>query len=183
MIETTLIKSCINNDRRMQNQLYKDYYVKMLSVCRRYTKDLDTAKELNQQAFIKIFTNLHMFNGGSLGGWIHRIVVNNALDSVRRKKVEFTPVTDDVINNAIADTTEYVEIGLNRADVLSAMNQLSPAYRNIFNMYIIQEMKHKEIAERLGISLGASKSNLHKAKRNIRKIMNYDYNSHLLSER
>tara|TARA_R110000751_G_scaffold172602_1_gene278977 strand:- start:183 stop:707 length:525 start_codon:yes stop_codon:yes gene_type:complete len=174
MKETTLITGCINNNRRMQNQVYKDYYGKMLSVCHRYTKDLDTAKELNQQAFIKIFANLDMFNGGSLGGWIHRIVVNNALDSVRRKKVEFTPVTDYLINNAIADTTEYTEISLNRLDVLGAMDQLSPAYRKIFNMYIMQEMSHKEIAERLGISVGTSKSNLHKAKRNIRKIMNYD---------
>ena len=160
--------------RRIQNKIYTDHHAKMLSVCRRYTKDLDTAQELLQEAFIKVFINLDKFNGGSLEGWIRRIVVNNAIDSVRKKKVEFAPVNDYMINNATADHTEYKEIGLSRSDVIKAMEHLSPAYCKIFNMYIMEENTHKEIAEELGISIGTSKSNLWKAKRKIRKILSYD---------
>lgn len=176
----SLVDGCLRNDRRSQQHVYEAYYGKMLSVCLRYNKDLDTAKELLQEAFIKVFANIDRYkHNGSFEGWIRRIVVNNAIDAFRRKKNDFiVPENDYVINNFSENPVDFDEEDeevLKPKDVLSAMEQLSPAYKMVFNMYIMEEMPHKEIAYQLGISVGTSKSNLAKARANIRKILRNQY--------
>lgn len=144
---------------------------------------MDSAKDLLQEAFIKVFKNIDRYkHDGSFEGWVRRIVVNNAIDAFRRKKHDLVvPENDYMITNASVDPVEFEEDDdqvLNPKDVIAAMEHLSPAYRMVFNLYIMEDYQHKEIAEQLGISVGTSKSNLAKAKANMRKILRnqYSYN-------
>lgn len=173
-----LARSCAHGDRKSQERLYKLFYGRMLPICMRYTKDMDLAKDLLQESFIKIFSKIKTYDGaGSLEGWIRRIVVNNAIDQFRKKKKEFGYMEsiDDVED--IQEEEEEKEFDFKPSQIIEAMHKLTPVYRAVFNMYVFEEMTHKEIAERLEISVGTSKSNLSKAKRNLKNILlrNYRY--------
>ncbi|MFK7756148.1 MAG: RNA polymerase sigma factor [Flavobacteriales bacterium] len=170
-----LAKACAHGDRKAQERLYKLFYGRMLPICMRYTKDMDLAKDLLQESFIKIFNKIKMYDGaGSLEGWIRRIVVNNAIDQFRKKKKGFGYMEsiDDVED---IQEEEEGEFEFKASQIIEAMQELTPVYRAVFNMYIFEEMTHKEIAERLDISVGTSKSNLSKAKRNLKNILLRDY--------
>jgi RNA polymerase sigma-70 factor (ECF subfamily) len=172
-----LIDGCIRNDRRSQQRVYEMFYGKMLSVCMRYTNDLDQGKELVQEGFIKLFGNLHKYkNDGSFEGWVRRIFVNNAIDSFRRKKhQDFVPDDDYQVMNLADEKDEHAfldeEEEITPKDVIAAMQQLSPAYQMVFNLYVMENYSHQEIADQLGISIGTSKSNLAKARMNMKKLL------------
>ncbi len=172
-----LINGCLHNNRKFQEQLFKLYYGKMLVVSMQYTKDRDTAQEIVQDSFIKIFEKLNLFdNKGSLEGWIRRIVVNTAIDRIRKsKKDPFLIDNDnDYMLGGINPMEELEDLRLSEEKseiILEAIQQLSPAYRTVFNLYVIEDFTHKEIAEKLGISEGTSKSNLSKARVNIHKLI------------
>ena len=172
-----LINGCLQNNRKFQEQLFKLYYGKMLVVSMQYTKDRDTAQEIVQDSFIKIFEKLNLFdNKGSLEGWIRRIVVNTAIDRIRKSKKD--PFLVDNDNDYMLGGTNPMEeledlrLSEEKSEIiLEAIQQLSPAYRTVFNLYVIEDFTHKEIAEKLGISEGTSKSNLSKARVNIHKLI------------
>jgi RNA polymerase sigma-70 factor (ECF subfamily) len=172
-----LIEGCLQNNRKFQEQLFKLYYGKMLAVCMQYTNDKDTAQEIVQDSFIKIFEKLNLFdNKGSLEGWIRRIVVNTAIDRIRKsKKDPFLIDNDNDYKLGGIDPMEELDnlkLSEEKSEIiLEAIQQLSPAYRTVFNLYVIEELSHKEIAEKLGISEGTSKSNLSKARVNIHKLI------------
>ena len=172
-----LINGCLQNNRKFQEQLFKLYYGKMLVVSMQYTKDRDTAQEIVQDSFIKIFEKLNLFdNKGSLEGWIRRIVINTAIDRIRKsKKDPFLIDNDnDYMLGGINPMEELEDLRLSEEKseiILEAIQQLSPAYRTVFNLYVIEDFTHKEIAEKLGISEGTSKSNLSKARVNIHKLI------------
>lgn len=171
------ITGCLRNDRKSQEQLFKLYYGKMLGVCMRYTNDRDTAQEIVQDSFIKVFEKLSLFDhSGSFEGWIRRIVVNTAIDSIRKSKKD--PFLTDNDNDfklggidPMAESEELHLTDLKAEIIMEAIQQLSPSYRTVFNLYVIDNYSHKEIAETLGISEGTSKSNLSKARYNIQKIV------------
>lgn len=171
------ITGCLRNDRKSQEQLFKLYYGKMLSVSMRYTNDRDTAQEIVQDSFIKVFDKLSLFDhSGSFEGWIRRIVVNTAIDSIRKSKKD--PFLTDNDNDfklggidPMAESDELQLTDLKAEIIMEAIQQLSPSYRTVFNLYVIDNYSHKEIAETLGISEGTSKSNLSKARYNIQKIV------------
>ena len=174
---TKLISGCLNNDRRSQEELFKLYYGRMLSVCMRYTNDRDSAEEVLQQGFIKIFEKLKAFNyKGSFEGWMRRIISNTAIDSIREaKRNPILTDNDDDFKLGAEDPMvlreEFESIGLKAEIALEAINKLSPAYKAVFNLYVLEEYTHKEIAEILGVSEGTSKSNLSKAKLNLQRIL------------
>jgi RNA polymerase sigma-70 factor (ECF subfamily) len=171
-----VINGCMKGDRKCQQIIYEKFYGKMLAVCMRYSKSREEARDILQDGFIKVFTNIKKYGStGSFEGWLRRIMINTAIDNIRRSKHllqstvpdDITDTSDEVNdeeeNNKFADITSE--------QIMEAIQQLSPAYRTVFNMYVIDGYSHKEIAQRLGISEGASKSNLAKAKRNLRKIL------------
>lgn len=166
-----IVKGCVKGDRESQKLLYQSYYSKMMSVCYRYTKDADEAKDILHDGFIKIFNSLHKFKfDGSLEGWMRRLVVNTAIDNYRRNKKMYsmteTGMTEDQIDLSVeADVFST----FNAKVIMEAVQSLSPAYRTVFNLYAIEGYSHKEIAEKLGVSVGTSKSNLAKAKVNLRQ--------------
>lgn len=172
-----IISGCLENDRRSQEELFKLYYGKMLGVCMRYSTDRDSAEEVLQEGFIKIFDKLDAFDyKGSFEGWMRRIMANTAIDSIRRNKKN--PVLSDNDEDfklggedPIVEKEEVEFVGLKAEIAMEAVNQLSPAYKSVFNLYVMEEYTHKEIAEILGISEGTSKSNLSKAKFNLQKIL------------
>lgn len=172
-----IINGCLENKRRSQEELFKLYYGKMISVCMRYTLDRDTAEEVLQEGFIKIFEKLEAFDyKGSFEGWIRRIMCNTAIDNIRKnkRKPKLTDNENDFkigSENPIIEAEELEFIEMKAEIALEAINKLSPAYKTVFNLYVMEEYTHKEISHILGISEGTSKSNLSKAKMNLKQIL------------
>ncbi len=172
-----IIEGCLRNDRRSQEELFKLFYGKMLPVCMRYMPDRDTAQEVLQEGFIKVFEKLGAFDfKGSFEGWIRRIIANTAIDAIRKsKKDPYLTDNDNDFKLGASDPMverEEVEFTDLKAEIaMEAIQKLSPAYRTVFNLFVLEDYSHKEIAELLGISEGTSKSNLAKAKMNLQKIV------------
>jgi RNA polymerase sigma-70 factor (ECF subfamily) len=173
-----LITGSVRNHRKSQETLYKMFYGKMMVVCRRYTKNEDQAKDILQDAFIKIFRNLEKFSfEGSFEGWVRRIVVNTAIDFIRKSKNDYLLMNENQSLESFEenllehDQEEEYRIPLNVKDVIKGMEELSPAYRTVFNLYVFESYSHQEIADALDISVGTSKSNLAKARANLKKIL------------
>lgn len=174
-----IIDGCLAGERKAQEQLYERFYGKMLAVCLRYTKNHDQAKDILQDGFIKVFHSLEQFQrDGSFEGWIRRIMVNTAIDYFRRSRHSHLLLGENQDIEAFEDITAEeepaataLEGNLKPADVINAMQKLTPAYRTVFNLYVFEDMTHKQIAETLGINIGTSKSNLAKAKARLRQIL------------
>ncbi|MDF2436043.1 MAG: polymerase, sigma-24 subunit, subfamily [Bacteroidota bacterium] len=174
MNEHEIIKGCLKNDRASQKALYEQYYSKMLGVCLRYAKDKDEAKDILHEGFLKVFNSLKNFNGsGSFEGWIRRIMANTSIDHLRKNKQNYlivsTVYANEKASNMIDEIDEDELINIDKEEILKAVQELTPAYRTVFNLYVIEEFTHREIAEMLDISEGTSKSNLSKAKFNLKK--------------
>ena len=143
----------------MQHELYKRFAPKMYGVCLRYASNAEEAEDILQEGFIKVFRKVGSFRReGSFEGWIRRIFVNTAIEQFR-KKVYLQPITD-----VEEDTWEgkYISVvdRLSEKDIIKLVQQLSPGYRTVFNMYVVEGYTHRQIAELLGISEGTSKSQL-----------------------
>ncbi len=172
-----IIEGCLQNKRRSQEQLFKLYYGKMLPVCMRYIADRDTAQEVLQEGFIKVFDKLGAFDHkGSFEGWIRRIIANCAIDTIRKSKRD-PYLTDNDNDFKLGSSDPLVEMeemeftDLKAEMAMEAIQKLSPAYRTVFNLYVLEDYSHKEISELLGISEGTSKSNLAKAKMNLQRLL------------
>lgn len=179
-----LINGCVRNHRKSQEMVYKVYYGKMMSVCRRYTNNEDQAKDILQDGFIKVYKNIEKFNfEGSFEGWIRRIVVNTAIDFTRKAKNDYLLLSEDQTledfeNDLLDDGDEEAYSSpFNVGDVIKGMEQLSNAYRTVFNLYVFENYSHQEIADTLKISVGTSKSNLAKARANLKKILTKELNT------
>ena len=161
--ESDLIAGCINGERRMQEELYRRFSPKMYAVCLRYAGKADEAEDILQEGFIKIFKKLSTFRGeGSFEGWIRRIFVNTSIEHFRRKNY-LQPVTEKE-ENTIEGKYLSVLDNLAEKDILGLIKELSPGYRTVFNLYVVEGYTHKEIGDILGISEGTSKSQLSRAK-------------------
>ena len=176
----SIIEGCLRNEHKSQYQLYQMFYSSMTSVCMRYCKDREEANDMVQEGFIKVFKNLTRYEfKGSFEGWMRRIFVNNAIDNIRRKKKDHLLLGEDEKMDSFAefdiDPLEKDQ-ELDPKIVMDAIQKLTPAYKAVFSLYVIEEYSHKEIAEMLDISVGTSKSNLAKAKQNLRKFLHDAYN-------
>jgi len=172
----TIVEGCIKGDRNSQHLLYKATYGKMLGTCMRYASDMDEAKDFLHDGFIKVFEKVKYFkHTGSFEGWVRRIIVNNTIDCLRKKnKMQFNSDSDYSLLNLTDNSKEGLEklnqTNLSAARIIEMIQELSPAYKTVFNLYVIEEYSHKEIAEILGISIGTSKSNLAKAKMKLKNF-------------
>jgi RNA polymerase sigma-70 factor (ECF subfamily) len=176
-----LIDGCLKGDRRSQQAIHKLFYGKMKAVCMRYTRDSDQAMDVLQEGFLKVFNNLDKYTGvGTFEGWVRRIMVNLSIDRFRRLKHDLILLKeqDDIENwqgetdDDSEDSDEHEEIyNITPEQIIDAMQQLTPAYRTVFNLYVYEDYTHQDIAEALGISVGTSKSNYAKAKKNMKKLL------------
>ena len=161
--ESDLISGCIEGNRRMQEELYRRFSPRMYAVCLRYAGASEEAQDILQEGFIKIFKKLDTFRSeGSFEGWIRRIFVNTAIEHFRRKKY-LQPVTEKEESTLEGNYLSVLD-NLAERDILDLVQQLSPGYRTVFNMYVVEGYTHKEIGDLLGISEGTSKSQLSRAK-------------------
>lgn len=165
----TMIEGCINNHPASQTALFNKFYRKMLSVSYRYTSDEHQAKDIVQLSFIKVFKHISKYSSNnSLEGWINRIVVNTAIDEVRKNKIKPNIVDINIVHLKVEEK-EYSETILNW--VLSVLEKLPPTYKTVFKLHVLEEYQHKDIAKMLGVCEGTSKSNLFKAKAKLRDLL------------
>lgn len=156
-------KKCLNGDRKAQFALYQLFSKKMYAVCLRYAPDEQQAKDILQVGFIKVFQKgEHFESKGSLEGWIRRIMVYTAIEQHRRNQMT-TVESFDESHETIAGTMDSTD-NVQYKDLLALIQLLPLGYRTIFNMYVIDGYSHREIAEKLQISEGNSKSQLSRAR-------------------
>lgn len=168
--DSDLIAGSISGDRKMQELLYHKFASKMYGVCLRYSGNAEDANDLLQEGFIKIFKNLSKYRGdGSFEGWIRRIIVNTSIEQFR-KKVSLFKVSE-AQESTIEDKEFTVLDNLAEKDIIKMINELSPGYRAVFNMHVVEGYSHKEIADALGINEGTSKSQLARAKMVLKKML------------
>lgn len=142
----------------------------MYGVCLRYSGNTEDAADLLQEGFIKVYNNIQKFRSeGSFEGWMRRIFVNTAIEHFR-KKVKLYNV-GEVQENTIEDYDLTILDTLAEKDILSLIHELSPGYKTVFNMHVVEGYSHKEIADMLGITEGTSKSQLARAKSVLKKSM------------
>lgn len=161
--ESDLIHGCLEGNRRMQVELYSRFSPRMYAVCLRYAGNTAEAEDILQEGFIKVYKKLDSFRSeGSFEGWVRRIFVNTAIEHFRRKRY-LQPVTEKE-ENTIEGKYFSVLDELAEKDILALVRELSPGYRTVFNLYVVEGYTHKEIADMMGISEGTSKSQLSRAK-------------------
>lgn len=161
--ENTLLAALTRQERWAQEQLYQQYYGKMMGICLRYAGSRDEALDLLHEGFIKVFQNIARFKPGtSLPAWIRTIMVNTCIDyyrkTIRRRTEDITEA--HTLSNDDPDALSQ----LTEQEILAAVHELSPAYRAVFNLYVVEGYSHKEIADALQITESTSRSNLVKAR-------------------
>lgn len=168
--EEDFIKACVRKERWAQKQLYETYYNKMIGVCLRYARDPDEAKDILHEGFIKVFRHIGKYQPGtSLNAWIKRIMVNTCIDYYRKMSRRRTEEMEQASGHATKEPNAVDNCS--EQDILKAVQSLSPAYRAVFNLYIIEGFSHREIGEKLGITESTSRSNLVKARLKLREML------------
>ncbi len=162
-----LIIACQKEDRRAQRMLYEKFSATMLAVCRRYCGQLEIAEETMSNGFVKAFKNMTKFeNKGSFEGWLRKIMVRESLDFIKTKK-DFIISVDTFLPSE--EPSEDFGSNLEAEELLALIDELPAGYKEVFNLYVIEGMKHQEIADLLGISENTSKSQLMKARLALQK--------------
>ena len=159
-----ILQGCKRGERHSQQALYQHYAPTLLALCMRYTKHKEEAEDLLQEGFLIIFTKIDQFkNDGSFEGWMRKIMVNCALQKYRsqKNKLHIAPVEILDYDKAQLDT---ILPTIAQKELLKLIQQLPPSYKLIFNLYVFEGYKHREIALLLGISEGTCKSNLFDAR-------------------
>ncbi|MCR9172851.1 MAG: sigma-70 family RNA polymerase sigma factor [bacterium] len=173
MSDEELVSACLNNVREAQEAFYRKFADKMFSVCKYYAEDRDEACDFLQEGFITVFRKLDRYNfEGSLEGWIRRIVVNTALQEIRKKKVfqehyNLIKIEQEELYKEDVSTSE-----LNPKDIIQWVNELPKKAGLIMKLYAIEGYTHPEIAEILDVSVGTSKSQLNRARALLKAKMN-----------
>ncbi|MEO6612917.1 MAG: sigma-70 family RNA polymerase sigma factor [Chitinophagaceae bacterium] len=171
------VEACALNKRESQKILYSSFYGYAMAICDRYVNKEEDAVEILNDGFLKIFKEIHHYRPSytdvvsSFKGWLRKIMVYTAIDHFR-KNHKHTLVTQlDNIVYQVATVHEDAIDKLSYDEIIRAVQELSPGYRAVFNLFIIEGLSHDEIAGQLGITAGTSKSNLSKARKQLQKIL------------
>jgi RNA polymerase sigma-70 factor (ECF subfamily) len=167
-----LLERCIKNNRKAQEQLYRQFYGPMWSICMRYVGNKEEAIEVLNDGFLKVFQNLHKYNESlsSLYTWISRIMINAAIDFIRKKKtLKFIPVQElsDEFDQPVDDIPDEHTV----QQLVHYINQLPQTTKLVFNLYTVEGYSHEEIAAFLKISNSTSRWHLSEARRQLREII------------
>ncbi len=167
----SVLEGCRSGDPKSQELLYKQFYGYAMSVCLRYTRTRDEAIEIVNDGFIKIFNNADKIDlTKSFKNWLRRIMVNTALDYYRQNHKHYDQDDIEFAVN-ISDRSDDASANLAYEELLEMIQRLSPTYRTVFNLFVIDGYSHDEIAKMLGVSVSASKSNLARARVNLREML------------
>ena len=166
-----IIRGCRKGDRKSQQALYEKYKPMLFGICMRYAAGYHEAEDWLQDGLVRIFTNLYQYQPiGPFGAWLRRVMVNTALEQLRKRKRMFQTVEiQEVADSFEADENLFAKY---REEALVQMLQKLPeGYRAVFNLYVLEEYSHREIGEMLGIAESASRSQLSRAKDLLRKLL------------
>jgi RNA polymerase sigma factor (sigma-70 family) len=166
-----IIQGCIKEQREAQRLLYEKFYGYGMSFCLRYAPNMDDALEILNDGFLKVYNNLKGFDQNRpFKPWFKRIVINTAINHVKKNAKFMKSETLDGSERHLA-AIDNILSKIGYEEVLAMIQQLSNAYRTVFNLYVIDGYKHEEIADLLGISVGTSKSNLSKAREKLQALV------------
>jgi RNA polymerase sigma factor (sigma-70 family) len=166
-----IISGSISGDHRMQQLLYQQFAAKMYKLCFRYTKNAADAEDILQEGFIKIFRNLDKFRGdGFFEGWLRKIMIRTAISHFRNN-VKKINTHNTEFNYSVEDKENNIFDKLAEKDIVVIVKKLSPGYRKVFTMYVIEGYNHKEIAGILGCSEGNCKSQLNRSRTQLQKML------------
>jgi RNA polymerase sigma-70 factor (ECF subfamily) len=171
----------MKGDRKAQLMLYEQFADAMMAVCYRYTKSRQDAEDVLQEGFVKVFTRMHQFKfDGELAGWIRRIMVNTAINYLKKnsKYQSEMAFTDDVMHPV---STDEPMVRMNAKELALLIRQLPTGYQTIFNMYAVEGFSHGEIAEMMGINEGTSRSQYSRARSLLITWMNKESNPEKIS--
>ncbi len=175
--ENNLIQACLGRERWAQKALYEEFYSPMMGVCLRFANNEDEALDILHEGFIKVFNNIGKYNAGtSLNAWIRRIMVNTAIDYYRKNIRRRTEDIEQAFDLSTQDADAISQCS--EKEILEAIQQLTPAYRTVFNLYVIEGYSHREIAETMNITESTSRSNLVKARFKLRALLASRYDAH-----
>jgi RNA polymerase sigma factor (sigma-70 family) len=168
MTETqqNILDRCKNGERVAQQQLYEHFKGKMFAVCLRYANSRQDAEDALQEGFVKVFRDLHQFRGeGSFEGWMRRVIVNVALQHLRKQKggLQFSELENVEYKLADVEASVFDE-SEKAAALIKLMQKMPTGFRTVLNLYVLEEYSHQQISDELGISVGTSKSQLNRAK-------------------
>ena len=165
------LQACIRGERLKQQQFFDQHKGKMFALCLRYAHNREDAEDILQEGFVRVFRDLHQYNGsGPLEGWVRKVFVNTALQHIQRQKKQlFTVELNDY--DAPDDPEPYFSDEPPAKNMIRILQQLPTGFRTVFNLHVLEGYSHPEIAEILGISVGTSKSQLLRAKAHFKKLL------------
>jgi RNA polymerase sigma-70 factor (ECF subfamily) len=171
------IQGCVSNDRLSQKKIYTSFYNYAMSICSIYTNNYEDSVEILNDGFLKVFKEIYRYEPAypdhvlSFKGWLRKIMLYTSIDHFRKNhKHRFTKELDnEELRLSAADEDALDRISYN--EIVKSMQKLTPGYRIIFNLFIIENFSHEEISKRLGISIGTSKSNLARGRKQLQKIL------------
>ncbi len=171
-IHQDLIDACRQGNAKAQFEIYKLYYKAMYNSCLRILNNTQEAEDVMQEAFLSAFDKISSYKGEvSFGAWLKRIVVNKALDYLKKNKIDCLPI-DDKIHQLSEEEIEKNEFTTNSIDLIKqAMEQLPSGYRIVLNLYLIEAYDHEEIAKILNISASTSRSQYNRAKKKLIQLL------------
>lgn len=162
-----LIAQCRQQDRKAQEELYHQFSGKFFTLCLKYSRNYEQAKDNLQEGFIKIFTNISQYTGkGTFEGWMTRIIINTALKEYHKKTSTFLSINEEILEDP---EVEIEEDELPVDFLIQMIQELPERYRLVFNLYAMEGYSHQEIADLLKISVGTSKSNLARARMKLKE--------------
>jgi RNA polymerase sigma factor (sigma-70 family) len=171
------VGACALNKRESQKMIYNSFYGYAMAICDRYTSNEEDAVEILNDGFLKVFREIHHYSPAytdvvsSFKGWLRKIMVYTAIDHFRKyHKHRMVTDIDNVMMQLPANGEDAID-KLSYEEIIRGIQELSPGYRTVFNLFIIEGLSHDEIAEQLGISTGTSKSNLSKARKQLQRIL------------
>lgn len=165
-----IIQGCINNDRKCQKALFDRFASNMLMVCMRYARHRLEAEDMLQEGMVNIYTNIKQFTGnGSFEGWVKRIMINSCLKEIR--KFSFKNEELGIAPGVESKVDPEIYALLSEKELLNIIQTLPNGYRMVFNLYAVEGYSHKEIADKLDIEEGTSRSQLLKARKQLQKII------------
>lgn len=171
------IRGCVANDRVSQKEIYVSFYGYAMSICDRYSNNHDDSLEILNDGFLKIFKEIHRYKpaytdtASSFKGWLRKIMIYTAIDHYRknRKQRLTTNIEDKILHLPVMEADILDQISYD--EIRDTIQQLTPSYRLAFNLFVMEGYTHEEIAKRLGITVGASKSNLARGRKQMQKLL------------
>ena len=171
-VHRDIIEACKKGNRQSQFELYRLYSKAMYNICLRMVKNELDAEDLLQNSFIDVFTKLNSFRyQSSIGAWIKRIVINNCINFLKKRRLHFAEWDEKIPEQASPESNKDEEIKLSVDKVNEALLQLPDGYRVVFSLYLMEGYDHKEIASILDISEATSKSQYSRAKGKLRQLL------------